>query len=123
MIEGTWLVVDNTIKLIDNMKEQFIDGGYMVASSDSDWILSVDFDVKHLLYFITSCVTWYDENHIYYGTWKDRGTDIWQVEKSFHFEKLEDAVRFGLLHKQQFIYDIDNDCLLSLEVTTKGGDK
>lgn len=122
MTEGTWIVFDNTIKLIDNMKEHFIDGGYMVASNESDWIYRVDFDVKYLLDFLTNC-TWYDEKHFFYGTWKDRDIDVWTVEKSFHFEKLDDAVRFGLQHKQQYIYDIDGDCLISLEVTTKGGDK
>ena len=121
MIEGTWLVVDKTIKLIDNMKQSFIDGGYMVASSESDWIYAVDFDAKYLLDYITNC-TWYDEKHRFYGTFKDRDIDVWIVEKSFYFENLNDAVRFGVLHKQQFIYDIDNDCLISLEVTKKGGD-
>lgn len=122
MIEGTWLVVDNTIKLIDNMKQSFIDGGYMVASSDSDPIYALDFDVKYLLDFLTNC-TWYDEKHFFYGTFKDRDIDVWMVEKSFYFENLEDAVRFGLQHNQKYIYDIDGDCLIALEVTTKGGDK
>ena len=122
MTEGTWHVVDNTIKLIDNMKDFFIDGGYMVASSDNDWIYAVDFDSKYLLDYIINS-TWYDEKHFFYGTWKDRDLDIWTVEKSFYFEKLDDAVRFGLQHNQKFIYDIDNDCLIALEVITKGGDK
>ena len=89
--------------------------GYMVAMEGKEsTCLSCVFDKKILDLFIEEHLKWLTSlnTESFLGAWVDNG--IVYLDVSFYVENKESAINYGMMENQLAIYDIKNECSITL---------